>query len=61
MAILSTEPKRTIEVIRMLDSGQLSTSDGPLTKARLLENNSKLRKAIEYLVGRVDRIEPVED
>jgi hypothetical protein len=47
---------RNLEVIRMLDSGRLSTSDGPVTKERLLENNKKLRRAIDYLVGRVDKI-----
>ena len=47
---------RNLEVIRMLDLGRLSTSDGPVTKERLLENNKKLRRAIDYLVGRADRI-----
>jgi hypothetical protein len=49
-------PDRKLEVIRMLDSGRLSTSDGPATKARLLENNKKLRRAIDYLVGRANKI-----
>jgi hypothetical protein len=47
---------RYSEVIRMLDSGRLSTGDGPVTKERLFENNKKLRRAIDYLVGRIDRI-----
>jgi len=47
---------RNSEVIRRLDSGRLSTGDGRLTKERLLENNKKLRRAIDYLVGRIDRI-----
>jgi len=42
----------------MPDSGRLSTSDAPLTKQRLLENHEKLRRTIDYLVGRVDWIEP---
>jgi hypothetical protein len=47
---------RSSEVTRMLDSGRLSTGEGRLTKERLLENNKKLRRAIDYLVGRIDRI-----
>jgi plasmid maintenance system antidote protein VapI len=47
---------RNMEVIRRLDSGRLSTGDGRLTKERLLENNKKLRRAIDYLIGRIDRI-----
>ncbi len=42
----------------MPDSGRLSTSDAPLTKQRLLENHEKFRRTIDYLVGRVDWIEP---
>jgi hypothetical protein len=43
---------RKRQVIRMLDSGKLSTSDGRLTKARLIEINKSLRNAIDFLVGR---------
>jgi hypothetical protein len=49
--------ERNLQVIRMLDEGTLSTSDGPATRERLLENNEKLRKAIDYLVGRIDRFD----
>jgi hypothetical protein len=49
---------RNLEVIRMLDAGRLSTSDAPLTKKRLLEIHEKFRRTIDYLVGRVDWIEP---
>jgi hypothetical protein len=43
---------RKLQVIRMLDSGKLSTSDGRLTKARLIETNKTLRNVIDFLVGR---------
>ena len=40
---------RNQQVIRMLDSGQLSTGDGSLTKEQFLKHNRQLLKAIEYL------------
>ena len=43
---------RKLQVIRMLDSGKLSTSDSRLTKARLIEINKTLRNVIDFLVGR---------
>ena len=42
---------RTAEVVALLDSGKLSTSKGPLTKEQLMENNEKLRGAVDFLVG----------
>jgi hypothetical protein len=43
---------RNSRVIRMLNSGKLSVRDGPITKARLIDNNKRLRHVIDFLVGR---------
>jgi hypothetical protein len=43
---------RKLQIIRLLESGKLSTSDGQLTKARLIEINKTLRNVIGYLIGR---------
>src|SRR5580658_9787314 len=43
---------RNLQVIRLLNSGKLSISDGRLTKARLIEINKTLRNVIDFLVGR---------
>lgn len=48
---------RNLQVIRMLDSGQLSTGDGSLTKEQFLKHNRQLFKAIEYLIGRTDQLD----
>jgi hypothetical protein len=48
---------RNAEVVALLDSGKLSTSDGPLTKEQLMENNDKLRRAVDFLVGHASRLE----
>jgi hypothetical protein len=47
---------RNAEVVALLDSGKLSTSEGPLTKERLTENNETLRRAIDFLVGHASRL-----
>ena len=43
---------RNLHVIRMLNSGKLSMRNGPMTKARLIQNNKRLRHVIDFLVGR---------
>jgi hypothetical protein len=48
---------RNAEVVALLDSGKLSTSEGPLTKERLMENNETLRRAVDFLVGHASRLE----
>lgn len=48
---------RNAEVVALLDSGKLSTSEGPLTKEQLAENNEMLRGAIDFLVGHASRLE----
>jgi hypothetical protein len=52
-----SQMRRNAEVVALLDSGKLSTSDGPLTKERLIENNETLRRAIEFLVGHASQRE----
>jgi hypothetical protein len=47
---------RKLEVMRLLDAGRLSPGDKALTKGELLENSKKLRKALDYLLGRVKRL-----
>jgi len=42
--------------MRLLDAGRLSPGDKALTKGELLENSKKLRKALDYLLGRVKRL-----
>lgn len=49
-----SQMRRNSAVVALLDQGKLSTSDGPLTKERLMENNEELRRAIEFLIGRAD-------
>jgi len=48
---------RNGEVVALLDSGNLSTSDGPLTKERLMENNETLLRAVDFLVGHASELE----
>ena len=48
---------RNAEVIRMLDSGILSTSDGSLTREQFAKKNRVLFQTIEFLVGRAERPE----
>jgi hypothetical protein len=48
---------RNAEVIRMLDSGKLSTADGSLTKEQFAKKNRVLFQTIEFLVGRAKRPE----
>lgn len=50
---------RNQRVIRMLDSGKLTASDGNLTREQFAKHNKTLFAVIEYLVGRgnVDAIE----
>jgi hypothetical protein len=48
---------RNAEVVALLDSGKISTSDGPLTKERLMENNETLRRAVDFLVGQASQLE----
>jgi len=48
---------RNAEVIRMLDSGILSTSDGSLTREQFVKRNRVLFQTIEFLVGRAERPE----
>jgi hypothetical protein len=43
---------RNSRIIRMVNSGKLSMKDGPITKARLIDNNKRLRHVIDFLVGR---------
>ena len=46
-----SQMRRNAEVVGLLDSGKLSTCDGPHTKEQLMENNEKLRRAVDFLVG----------
>jgi hypothetical protein len=48
---------RNAEVIRMLDSGKLSTGDGSLTREQFAKKNRVLFQTIEFLVGRAERPE----
>jgi hypothetical protein len=48
---------RNAEVVALLDSGKLSTSEGPLTKEQLMENNERLRRAVDFLVGHASQLE----
>jgi len=48
---------RNAEVVALLDSGKLSTSEGPLTKEQLMENSERLRRAVDFLVGHASQLE----
>jgi len=48
---------RNAEVVALLDSAKLSTSEGPLTKERLMENNETLRRAVDFLVGHASQLD----
>jgi len=48
---------RNAEVVALLDASKLSTSEGPLTKDRLVDNNEKLRRAVDFLVGHASKLE----
>jgi hypothetical protein len=52
-----SQMRRNAEVVALLDSGKLTTSEGPLTKERLMDNNGKLRRAIDFLVGHASQLE----
>ena len=47
---------RNAEVVALLDSGKLSTSEGPLTKERLMKNNENLLRAVDFLVGHASQL-----
>jgi len=44
---------RNAEVVALLDSGKISTSEGPLTK----EHSETLRRAVDFLVGHASQLE----
>ena|SRR5271170_5927520 len=48
---------RNSQVAAMIDAGELSTSDGSLTRDQLLANNAKLWQAIQFLIDRAERPE----
>jgi hypothetical protein len=45
-----TQVARNDQVIRMLDEGTMSTSDGTLTREQFAEHNAKLFRAIQILM-----------
>jgi hypothetical protein len=49
-----SQMRRNSEVAALFDQGKLSTSGGPLTNVQLIEDNQKLRGAVEFLIGRAD-------
>jgi hypothetical protein len=45
-----TQIARNDQVIKLLDEGSMSTSDGALTREQFAERNAKLAKAIQFLM-----------
>jgi hypothetical protein len=52
-----SQMRRNANVVALLDQMKLSTSDGPVTKERLMENNEGLRRAVEYAIGHASQLE----
>jgi hypothetical protein len=52
-----SQMRRNAEVVALLDKLKLTISKGPLTKERLMEDNEKLRRAVEFAIGHASQLE----